>query len=327
MAKGCVLIVDDDLLLRELLCHTLEGRGYVTASAGSAAEAWAYLLEHDMDLVITDVQMPGQNGLTLLRDIKARFPGLPVVIITAYGTMDLVIEALRNGANDFLNKPYKLPVLLDIVAREIAQYRPYSSLRERVLAVPYLKRADIDAIDNLLANIRAGIQARGVLLVDTRGTLIVTKGAVSDCSLEMIRRLVAENVSLGASSTSGGTGSFRLHFHEGDAYSICSGQVTSDISLLVVFGQEVRLGIVLYYVKAAMDELAAILTHTTEPASRGSSSSPSALAETTPPGEPPADDLARGPRALPSFDGLLDNTALDEELLSMLEAQFAELLD
>lgn len=328
MREGLVLIVDDDPLIREVLRRTLEGHGYEVALAESVKEAWANLSWDDFDLVLTDLQMPEESGMTLLREIKQRLPQLPVVMITAYGTMDVVIEALRNGANDFLTKPHKPRELLDIVAREIARYRFYKSPRDEAPAAVQLEQVEIDEIDSLLANVRARTAARCVLLVNAQGSVIAIKGSTSGLNVGAMGRLVVENAALASTMVGGGDVAFRLHFHEGDRYSICSGQVVPEISLLVVFGQGVRLGTVLHYIRAAAADLEPVLTGALARMARGplplpvvSSDGSASAADSLPP------EMDEQLTELFSFKELLDSGDVDEALLATLEMQFADLWD
>lgn len=119
MAKGCVLIVEDDPDLREALCDTLELAGYAYRQAPSAEEALVLLSAEMVDMVISDVNMGDMDGHQLLEKINQLYPCLPVLLITAYGQVDRAVDAIRNGAVDYLLKPFDSEQLLDIVARYV----------------------------------------------------------------------------------------------------------------------------------------------------------------------------------------------------------------
>lgn len=112
-----ILVVEDDAALLEALVDTLTLAGYRVDSAISAEAALAALRREMPGMVLSDVQMPGMDGHALLRSIKAVSPGLPVVLMTAYGQIDKAVEAMRDGASDYLPKPFEPDRLLAIVAR------------------------------------------------------------------------------------------------------------------------------------------------------------------------------------------------------------------
>ncbi len=112
-----ILIVEDDPDLREALVDTLELSGYAAHAAADAEQALAWLEKGKPGLVLSDVQMPGMDGHALLRTLKARWPEVPVLLMTAYGQIDLAVRAMREGAADYLPKPFEPDRLLAAVAR------------------------------------------------------------------------------------------------------------------------------------------------------------------------------------------------------------------
>ncbi|MBI4911254.1 MAG: response regulator [Acidobacteria bacterium] len=137
-----VLIVDDERMVRETLSEALLSGGYVVDSACSAAQALEKMADRDYAVVLTDMNMPGgPSGLDLLSEIKSRYPLVMVIIITAYGTLDIAVSALKRGAYDFIQKPFKIreiEMVLDRaldharVLRELEEY--HQELEARVLA-------------------------------------------------------------------------------------------------------------------------------------------------------------------------------------------------
>jgi len=106
--KPTVLLVDDDLELRELLREQLDATGdYAVVGAGNANEALGALAAQPIDVVVTDLRMPGTSGTQLCREIVRLFPNVPVLLMTAFGSLDAAIEAIRAGAYDFLTKPFE----------------------------------------------------------------------------------------------------------------------------------------------------------------------------------------------------------------------------
>lgn len=117
MAKACVLVVEDDAELREALCDTLDLAGYAFKQVDSGEAALTLLQRESVDMVVSDVNMGGMDGHDLLARINQMKPALPVLLITAYGAVDRAVDAIRNGAVDYLLKPFEPEQLLTIVER------------------------------------------------------------------------------------------------------------------------------------------------------------------------------------------------------------------
>jgi len=115
MTMPACLIVDDEADIRELLVLTLERMQIATDSAGSMAEARALLEQREYGLCLTDMKLPDGDGLQLLRYIGQQHPGLPVAVITAYGSAENAVAALKAGAFDYLSKPISLKQLRPLV--------------------------------------------------------------------------------------------------------------------------------------------------------------------------------------------------------------------
>ena len=115
--QGSVLVVEDDEALRAALCDTIQYGGYRAVSACNGAEALQRLESESVDMVISDVQMDVMDGHTLLRNVKSRRPDLPFVLVTAHGSIAKAVEAMREGATDYLLKPFEAEVLLEMVSR------------------------------------------------------------------------------------------------------------------------------------------------------------------------------------------------------------------
>ena len=115
-----VLVVEDDAALREALIDTLRSAGVAASAACDATEALKLLQTEEIALVISDVQMPGQNGYQLLTSIKRQRPDLPVVLMTAYGTVAQAVSAMREGATDYIVKPFDAQALIEMVRRQLS---------------------------------------------------------------------------------------------------------------------------------------------------------------------------------------------------------------
>ncbi len=114
-----VLIVDDEPVLRDVLSTLLEQHGYVTHSAASATEAIAVLGEEEVDLVLLDIMLPDTSGLEVLPKIKAIDPHIPVIMMTAYSSVESAIEAMRLGAFHYVPKPFKHEEVLHIIRQAL----------------------------------------------------------------------------------------------------------------------------------------------------------------------------------------------------------------
>jgi two-component system response regulator FlrC len=114
-----ILVVEDDASLNDALCETLRLAGYRVMAADDGHAALSMLAQENIGLVISDVKMPGMDGYTLLNQIRLRHHGLPVLLMTAYGTIQNAVEAMRNGAVDYLIKPFDAAMLVDKVSRHL----------------------------------------------------------------------------------------------------------------------------------------------------------------------------------------------------------------
>jgi two-component system response regulator PilR (NtrC family) len=127
--KARVLVVDDEPPQLEILRLILGDEGYEVVTAGSGRGALAALRKQPVDLVLTDLKMPDVSGITLLEQIQRAQPGACVVLMTAHGTIDSAVEAMRKGAFDYLTKPLDREVLLLVVSRAVERIRLVSENR------------------------------------------------------------------------------------------------------------------------------------------------------------------------------------------------------
>lgn len=125
-AQPRLLVVDDDPDMLQLLSMRLNSAGYRVSTATSAQSALAKLQIDRPQLVLSDVRMPGQDGLSLFTEIRSRHPSLPVILLTAHGTIPDAVEATARGVFSYLTKPYDAKVLLDKIAQALALGAPHS---------------------------------------------------------------------------------------------------------------------------------------------------------------------------------------------------------
>jgi DNA-binding NtrC family response regulator len=121
MKKKKILFVEDDPEMRDLAVEFFLSAGYNVAQAVNGTDAVEQIAAEDFDAVITDLKMQEMDGLALLREIHIRWPDLPVILITAFGTIETAVEAVKEGAANFIPKPFKMQVLKTIVDKAILQ--------------------------------------------------------------------------------------------------------------------------------------------------------------------------------------------------------------
>ena len=118
-----ILIIDDEKSLLDLLAVVFKKEGYGVKTASSAAAGFEILAKDEIDLVVTDIKMPGADGMDILRYARENLPDLPVVLITAYGSIAQAVEALKAGALDYVVKPFDVEELKIIAGRGLAAKR------------------------------------------------------------------------------------------------------------------------------------------------------------------------------------------------------------
>jgi DNA-binding response OmpR family regulator len=116
-----VLLVDDDPSHNQAMAKILEQAGYCVCAAGNGEEALVLFSGRPFDLVITDLQMPRQSGLELLRSIRAQDPQVAVVVLTAFGEWTTYVQAMDSGAVDYMNKPVRREDILLTIRKALAR--------------------------------------------------------------------------------------------------------------------------------------------------------------------------------------------------------------
>jgi DNA-binding NtrC family response regulator len=132
---GAILVVDDDVEMRALVHDVLKTRGHQVTTAGNGQEALMQLAQTDFAVVLTDLRMKGMEGTELLAEIKRLYPDTGVILMTAFGSVETAVEAMKHGASDYLTKPVKSDEIVRVVervVREAALRREVSRLRKEV---------------------------------------------------------------------------------------------------------------------------------------------------------------------------------------------------
>src|SRR5438067_6908423 len=118
-AKGNILIVEDEAKMRRILELSLGEDGFTTLSAEDAEAGLKLLQQGSVDLVVTDLKLPGMNGLDFLQAVKRFHAAMPVVVMTAFGTVETAVEAMKAGASDYVLKPFSLDEIRMVVHKEL----------------------------------------------------------------------------------------------------------------------------------------------------------------------------------------------------------------
>jgi signal transduction histidine kinase/DNA-binding response OmpR family regulator len=165
-SQGRLLIVDDEVELKATLCETLAGAGYETVGFSSGDEALKALKEQDFDLILTDLMMPGMDGIELLGHALSIDPNLVGIIMTGHGTVQTAVDAMKVGAFDYILKPFKLRAIKPVITRALSmrhlrlenvQLRETVAIHELTHALAFT--LDLDAILNKV--IDAALQQTG----------------------------------------------------------------------------------------------------------------------------------------------------------------------
>jgi DNA-binding response OmpR family regulator len=118
-----IMVVDDDQDLRESIAEVLSEAGFAVTEASRGEEALEHLAHKNFDLVLLDLIMPGLSGLELMGRIREKSPRMPVIMITAFASVDNAVAAMRQGASDYITKPFRIDALLASVGRVLEEAR------------------------------------------------------------------------------------------------------------------------------------------------------------------------------------------------------------
>lgn len=166
-----VLVVDDDAAVCWAIEQALAGEGYEVKVVAEAGAARRSIARHRPDLALVDIRMPGEDGLSLLADLRRRYPHLPVVIMTGHGTMETAIEAVAAGAFDYLPKPLDLDQLLAVVGSAAGERALAAVATAQTVAAPSAVIGKTPAMQEVYRRIAAAAATDlGVLVTGPSGT-------------------------------------------------------------------------------------------------------------------------------------------------------------
>ncbi|WP_152207757.1 sigma-54-dependent transcriptional regulator [Marinobacter changyiensis] len=179
-----ILLVEDDASLRSLLTEELEIDGYQVESTGSFGEAVAAAVARRPALVVSDLRLPDQDGLAILRRLQAEGIAVPFIVVTAFGTVDQAVEALKAGADDFLTKPLSIDHLRLKVKRLLAHAAITSELAQ------YKSRNQIDSDHGLIGQSDAMSELRKQLERIARSQASVLVNGESGTGKELVAKAI-----------------------------------------------------------------------------------------------------------------------------------------
>ena len=174
MKDSKILVVEDDQALAEALQDTLKSAGYQVIVAEHGRIALSELESNKVDLIISDINMPQMSGDVLLKRVKTLYPDIPMMLMTAYGTIEQAVDAMRDGAVDYMVKPFEAEVLINMVSRYVGDSN---------LAVDMVT---VDAASSELANV-------ALRVADTDATILIT--GESGTGKEVLARFIHNNSS------------------------------------------------------------------------------------------------------------------------------------
>jgi len=139
MTEPQILLVDDEAIALTNLTHVLQREGYAVTACRDGEAALAALKRSEFDLVLTDLKMPGIDGMEVLREVRASYPDVPVIMITGYATLDSAVEAMKAGAYHYIAKPFRLAEAREVVRSALELRRVKRENRELRLRVEQLQ--------------------------------------------------------------------------------------------------------------------------------------------------------------------------------------------
>jgi len=251
-----ILIVDDEESVVFFLGENLAelGPGYKIETARSGEEALIRIAKQPFDLVITDLRMPGVDGLELLQTLHATQPDTRLILMTAYGSDQVEAEARRLKVYRYITKPFKIEDLVDAARQALGDIALSSK------GILILSDERFEAITRRLADLRAEISAQCIILADVMGQLITQVGLTRGMDVNTLISLIGGSftTTFEMARCLGQTQALNLNYQEGDRYDVYSSNVGDNLFLAILYSKDVqasRIGTVWLYTKRAIKDL------------------------------------------------------------------------
>jgi CheY-like chemotaxis protein/predicted regulator of Ras-like GTPase activity (Roadblock/LC7/MglB family) len=258
MSSKRVLIVDDDKDILRMLEFSLKklGPDYQIITAKDTVAALNMVEKQPVDLVVVDYMMPGITGIDLARAVRQISPGTQVVVMTAYGTTGLRNTAKYLGLDGYIDKPFTLEQIREIVKRAVDKTHQQEETPTHVeIIFPH------QSIRQQLESLQANTGARCVLLLSSDGYLVQVVGETEGMKVSSISALVAANFIAAAELANllGNRAVFKSSYHEGEDYNIYAYDVNMEYLLAVVFDAKRKPGAVWFYTKQTVVTLGQLM--------------------------------------------------------------------
>ncbi len=256
MSRKRILIVDDEPKVGFFLKESLEslGRGYDVSHVGTGEAALAEMARRPFELIVTDLRMPGLNGLDLLARVREVAPDTRTILITAYGSDEVESESKRLNASHYFSKPFQIDDFTTAVENVLADETPGAS------EALDLNSEQIDRIRQRLSDLRFEVGAQCILLADMPGRLLAEVGPADGITPPALTELMGSGFAplfqVARHLHEGHT--FNLTYHEGARYDIYAANVGDKLFVTLVFDRRQgasRIGMVWLYTKRAIQDL------------------------------------------------------------------------
>jgi CheY-like chemotaxis protein len=256
MEEKQILIVDDEPKVAFFLAKALMrvNPGYGVGIAHSGEEALNELRRTAVDLLITDLRMPGINGLELMKRVRTDHPDSRLVLMTAYGNAEIEAMAYQLGACRYITKPFSLNDLIETVQSALEE--PEAPGKDILM----LSDERFEAIAQHLASLRFEVGAQCIILADVSGPIVAHVGETQGLNIPTLVSLAGGSFATSSemSRCLGETKALTLNYHEGEKYDVYSSSVTPELFLMLVFYKQAkrsRIGMVWLYIQRSLQKL------------------------------------------------------------------------
>lgn len=252
-----ILIVDDEPKVAIVLAASLRkmGPNFIVETASSAQQALEKIDQTQYHLMLTDYKMPSVTGLQLAEKVRKRAPETQIVLMTAYGTMELRRKLAELGVHGYIEKPFKVTQLRQVVTETIGHSEPEDVPPPQVVEVeappaPKQNSSGVAALQQVLQKLLRNAHANCIMLLNASGYAIETVGRTEGFDVSSLGALAAANCSV-----------FKSNHHESEKFNLYSYDINGDLFLAVIFGIKTKPGIVWYYTKQVAEELVPLAQH------------------------------------------------------------------